>query len=212
MDESGVVTQNASRVTELTATQSRGFKKAVQWKISLDSEKARFTCLEDNLTFDIYKEGASSKIVFQSGTFGSSSNIVSVIYEKKGYALVLNSADKNALISWLPPKTAKDMVKELRGWGIGLIVMGIISLFLRDILDPVWGIVIIILGILNLIIRHRSMFIVNGIALIAVGVLNIISTVAALSGGSGNYFWPVFGVLQIGWGISEIRKFGKYPS
>ena len=101
--------------------------------------------------------------------------------------------------------TKADMKKSLRIWGIGLIVLGVIHLLAASFLDPVWGGMIIVIGILNLCIRHRGMFVVNGAALILVGILNI--TGSLIEGGVG---WIIFGALQLWWGATEIRKFAKY--
>ena len=102
----------------------------------------------------------------------------------------------------LPEEILAQMKKELKGWGIGLIVIGAISIVLSGFLDPVWGGLLIVIGVLTLIIQKRGMFIVIGIGLLLAGLLNI------LSGGLGG--WTVFGILQIYWGIQEIRKFSKY--
>ncbi|OQB24639.1 MAG: hypothetical protein BWY11_00945 [Firmicutes bacterium ADurb.Bin182] len=101
------------------------------------------------------------------------------------------------------------MEKDIRGWGIGLIVMGILSVALPQLLDPVWGVIIIVLGIINLIVKERGMYIVNGIALIFIGILNFIGTVTEISG-TGPGFFAVYGVLQVFWGIKELVKYGKY--
>jgi len=95
-----------------------------------------------------------------------------------------------------------DLGRELRGWSGSLIFMGILHFLLAGLLDPVWGIVLVLLGILNLAIRSRGMFIVNGLALLAVGLMNI------FSGEIGG--WAFFGALQIYWGIKEMVKFAKY--
>jgi len=101
-------------------------------------------------------------------------------------------------------KKEMTMEQDLRGWGVGLLIMGglhfVIPIFARE-----WGFVLIPLGLLSLFVRRRGMFIVIGLSLIFVGLLNI---VASLKGGTG--FWPVYGGLQIYWGIKEIAKFEKY--
>jgi hypothetical protein len=56
------------------------------------------------------------------------------------------------------------------------------------------------LGALKLLVAKRGMFIANGIALLLVGFLNM-----AACGG-----WKIFGMLQIIWGVQEIRKFSRY--
>ena len=88
--------------------------------------------------------------------------------------------------------------KSFRGWGIGLVVLGVIHLALSKYLNPSWGILIIILGIINIVLLKPELFIVNGIMLIAVGIMNLGSPVKAL------------GVMQIVWGIQEMVKYGRY--
>jgi hypothetical protein len=104
-------------------------------------------------------------------------------------------------------KDLPDIDVALKKWGIGLIILGIIHLVLTKFLNPVWGVLIIILGILNLVIQKKEMFIANGIALLLVGILNI---VGSLIPGSGNIPWIIFGLLQLYWGIREIQKYNKY--
>jgi len=48
------------------------------------------------------------------------------------------------------------------------------------------------------------MYIVNGIALIGVGMFNVLAIVF-----SATPFWVLFGIMQVGWGISEIKKFSQ---
>lgn len=100
-----------------------------------------------------------------------------------------------------------DIDVVLRKWGIGLIILGIIHLILTQALNPVWGVMIIILGIVNLVIQKKEMFIANGIALLLVGIMNI---VGSLLPGFEHTVWVVFGILQVYWGIREIQKYNRY--
>ncbi len=100
-----------------------------------------------------------------------------------------------------PDDTVDDMKSDLRGWGIGLIVIGVAQYFL-PVLDPLWAFVVVPLGVLSLVIAHRGLFIAIGAALVVVGLLNI------FSGGFG--VWTIYGGAQIYWGVQEFSKFGKY--
>jgi len=97
------------------------------------------------------------------------------------------------------------MKRDLRLWGIALIVLGVIHFAAARFLDPVWGGIIIVIGILNLCIHRRGMYIVNGSALLLVGIMNILSSIP-----TGSIGWIIFGLLQLWWGATEIRKFSKY--
>lgn len=104
-------------------------------------------------------------------------------------------------------KDVPDIDVALRKWGVGLIILGVIHLFLTQVLNPVWGGLIIILGILNLVIQKKEMFIANGIALLLVGIMNIMGS---LLPDFGNISWIVFGIVQVYWGIREIQKYNVY--
>lgn len=103
------------------------------------------------------------------------------------------------------PLTLEDLKKGLRSWGLGMMVIGAVSLFLPQQLDPVWGIGLLVLGVINLLVVHRAMLVVNGIALMIAGAINIIGVLSS----EFSYFF-IFGCLQIVWGIEEILKFKKY--
>ncbi len=107
-------------------------------------------------------------------------------------------------------KTAVDLKKDLRGWGIGMIIWGLLSFIFPRYLDPVWGGIIVVLGIVNLLAINRVMFIINGLALIVVGGLNIASVISVILTSGISSFWLAYGFLQIGWGFQEIIKFDKF--
>jgi hypothetical protein len=115
--------------------------------------------------------------------------------------------EKTKIDGWGPPKKPGNLKKDLQIWGIGSIVMGVISIIFSRFLDPFWGIFLIVLGVLNLLIRHRAMFIVNGLSLLAVGALNILTSIAGFSTSGFSTVWLSLGIFQIIWGIQEIRKF-----
>jgi len=101
-------------------------------------------------------------------------------------------------------KIEDKMSKDLKSWGIGLLIMG----FLHQIipfLSPEWGKVLIIIGVLVNLIRHRAMYILLGLSLIVVGFLNFLGGLQVNSS-----FWPIFGCLQVYWGLKEMEKFKKY--
>lgn len=181
--------------------EAKGFKKRVPWKVSLTETQAEFTCQESERTVVVPRSTARSQIkfiqtgfMFSEGTVATIANTVNLDF----------GTYKAKLAKWFPPLTGEEMQKDLRTMGIGMIVIGVLSLLLRNLLDPVWGVVIIVLGVLNLVIKHRAMYIVNGIALIGVGMFNVLAIVF-----SATPFWVLFGIMQVGWGISEIKKFSQ---
>ncbi|MCX6708447.1 MAG: hypothetical protein NTW67_02240, partial [Candidatus Woesearchaeota archaeon] len=95
-------------------------------------------------------------------------------------------------------KLKAEMKSDLQGWGIGLLIMGVLSNIFRNFFDPTWGVILILIGLLTLLIMERKMYLVIGASLIAIGLLNIIY---GLFGG-----WTFFGIIQIVIGIQELYK------
>lgn len=104
-----------------------------------------------------------------------------------------------------PEVTYEKMKSELKKWGYGLMGFGALHIVLASVLDPVWGVILIIVGICNILISHRALFIVNGIAIMTAAVFNMIAMAEA---GAGALIILI--IMQIGWGINEIRKFKLY--
>ncbi len=97
-----------------------------------------------------------------------------------------------------------EMKQDIQSWGAILILIGIISIALAAILQPIWGIMLIVTGILSLFYQQRFMFLIIGAALLLAGVMNFL---AGLEGNPG----PVFlSLLQGYWGVQELLKFKKY--
>jgi len=183
-------------------TEIKGFKKGLTWTVNLFSTQAEFSCPETGARIVITRADANTLIFFpQGGLFseGTTAVISGVSFEF--------GANKSRLLNWLPLKNSDILKKDLKGWGISLLAIGVLSIIFSSMLDPVWGVVLIVLGIINLLIRHRAMFIINGLALIFIGVLNILSVLGASSGFN---FWMGFGVFQIIWGVQEIKKYKRY--
>lgn len=95
------------------------------------------------------------------------------------------------------------MKGDIRGWGIALIIMGIIQIFV-PFLDPVWGGLLIAVGVLELFVQHRALFIVNGIVMIIAGIINLVAAIEYEAG------IGALAIIQFIWGVNEIRKFSKY--
>ena len=169
----------------------------------LTESAAVFYDPETERTLTIPKENSWSQIVFikNSGIMGTTEGTIATV---AGVNMDMGT-HKGLLLNWFPPKTKNDLKKELRNWGIGLIIVGVASILLSEYLDYIWGMGLIVIGLINLFIAHRAMFLINGIVMITAGIFNIISVI-----GSGFTFFFIFGIMQIGWGIGEFRKFGIY--
>ncbi len=98
---------------------------------------------------------------------------------------------------------------ELDRAGLPLLILGCIHLFVER-LDLAWGLVLIAVGIANIFVtkplgKRRELFIVNGIAIIVAGIINIVAAEHY-----DVHVLGLFGLLQWAWGFHEMRKFWKH--
>lgn len=183
-----------------TVKRSAGLRKKEEWTVTLTDDSVRFSLHKENEGFIISKDEANAHIEFAKTNLFGQGNTINVKQGGQLYVFTLDNIGKDGLCAWLPKKTTTQMKDELRKWGIGLIILGAVHLIISGFLDPVWGVLIAGIGVLNLLIPKRGMFIVNGMVILLAGVMN-------MTAGGG---WKVFAMLQIIWGIQEIRKFREY--
>lgn len=102
------------------------------------------------------------------------------------------------------PEPVKNIDKYCRNVGAILIILGFIHLIFSDYLSGAWGVILIAIGLISLFYRSKSMIIVFGLALILVGVLNLSLLFIEV-----NIFWIILGLLQISWGVLELKRYKK---
>lgn len=104
-----------------------------------------------------------------------------------------------------------ELITDIKGWGIALIVWGIISLIASGFLDSQWGIITIIIGAMCLFNQDKKMYLLIGTSLLVVGIMNIIWLLFSDVSGS-NYAWPIIGIIQIVLGITQFKKYFSVKS
>lgn len=97
------------------------------------------------------------------------------------------------------------MLTAIRNRGAGLVVWGIAHFVFSNYLDARWGAILLAIGVVNLASPRRGLFILNGLALILVGIWNIYTN---FFGGIWGFY--MIGGMQILWGIEEIERFGHF--
>jgi hypothetical protein len=94
------------------------------------------------------------------------------------------------------------MLKDISSWGTSSLVLGAVHLFASGTLNPGWGITLLAVGGLSFLVKEASMFVMYAVALVWVGISNIL----LLNWG----LWTIFGGYQIYLGIMLFQKFRNY--
>jgi hypothetical protein len=91
----------------------------------------------------------------------------------------------------------------LRKSGAGWLVVAVAQFVFSAYLSAAWGVVCLVLGALNLAVPRRGMLITNGVAMILIGIGNFAATLYSGRPGMMTYL----GVMQVIWGLKELRRY-----
>jgi hypothetical protein len=196
------------------ATQIIKGKKNRRWVVNLLEDNALFFCKEDGEEFRIDREKSRKEFIFQKSGF--------MLLKEGSTALVQGmqfdfSGNKEKLFSWMP-KLAKHEVKQSQHiWGVIFLIAGVFSLLLPALINPFWASVLIGLGLLYLLFTNKALFLIDGISLICMGLINtyflLTNFVPSMTSAvSDLIFYAGYCLCMIVLGFSEIRKFSKFNS
>lgn len=93
------------------------------------------------------------------------------------------------------------MLKEIRSWGFGFLVLGIFFIVLTGNLQSTWGILLLIISLASFYFRTASMFVVYAGILAWTALLNLISLEIG---------WVLFALFQIFLTIRVFRKYRRF--
>jgi len=110
-------------------------------------------------------------------------------------------------LSEVPVKTAspypEKMLREIRSWGILLLILGVIQVVSSEFLSSTWGLLLIVVGLASFYFRSPAMFVVYGTTLSWAAVSNALS-------GAGT--WGIFSVFQIFFALLTFRQYFQFRS
>lgn len=93
------------------------------------------------------------------------------------------------------------MLRQIRSWGLLLLLLGVIQIFSGDFLSNTWGILLIFVAISSFYFRSPAMFVIYGSTLAWAAISN------AFSGSTG---WMGFSLLQAFFSFQTFRQYFLY--
>lgn len=93
------------------------------------------------------------------------------------------------------------MQKEIRSWGLWLLLFGVLHFIGYGLLSPPWGVLLLVVGLSSFYFHEPAMFLVYAVTLAWAAVSNLLGE---------DPTWIVFGLLQIYLAAQVCRKFRQY--
>lgn len=205
--ETGEQEPREGTVLEVRSLTARG---NVTWTIHLESDILSLAGPGDRSVLKLHREEAARYMRFAYDILRGRTISFIIIEGLKRYSFKCSKEQASQLFAWLPSGTPAQMAREIRFSGIGLALFGILHLILADGLFWGWGIGLLAVGALGVAWPRRWMFLLNGILMLVVGLLDVI-----LSGLGPRVVFaqdrlvPVaVGSALIFWGIQQISMLG----
>ncbi len=199
-------------VRVFSVSQKIGKQMSRRWDITLNEDYAVFSARDGGDRFIIDRQKGRPEFQFRRSGFLLLSEGTSAILRGKVFDF---GTHKNILSSWLPAPSPADLRKEQTGWGVGLVLIGAVSLLLNLTLAPILGSILILLGAINFILHQRGIWLFNGMGLLVNGAFMVGSTTfTRLPWQSSNtivtLFWIALGLVQIILGFQAARQFDRF--
>lgn len=93
------------------------------------------------------------------------------------------------------------MHKEIRSWGISLLILGGLSVLASGFLNAQWGLVLVIVGVMSFFFKDASMFAVYAVVLAWAGINNLLSATGT---------WALFALFQFWLTFTTFQRFFIY--
>lgn len=110
-------------------------------------------------------------------------------------------------LSEVPAKTPspfpEKMLREIKSWGIVLLVLGLIQVVSSEFLSSTWGLLLIAVGLTSFYFRSPAMFVVYGTTLSWAAVSNALSSAGT---------WGMFSILQVFFAFVTFRQYFQFRS
>lgn len=95
------------------------------------------------------------------------------------------------------------MQKEIRSWGLWLLLFGALHFIGSGLLSAPWGVLLLVVGLSSFYFRQAAMFIIYAITLAWAAVSNLIGAQAT---------WVVFGLFQVYLAVQVHRNFRRFST
>ena len=195
-----------------SVSQMIGRKMSRRWDVTLNQDHAIFSARDGSEHFIIDRQKGRPEFQFKRSGFLLLSEGTSAIVRGKTFDFGRN---KSMLSRWFPAHSPEDLRREQTIWGVGMILVGALSVLLNISLAPILGSILVLLGVMNFLLHKQGIWILNGLSLLVNGAFMLGSTAFTRfpwqsSTLTVTLFWAVLGLFQVILGFQAARQFDRF--
>lgn len=183
-----------------------------RWDVTLNEDYAVFSARDGGDRFIIDRQKGRPEFQFRRSGFlllseGTSAFLRGKVFDFGKY--------KGILSKWLPATSPADLRKEQTVWGVGLVLIGALSLLLNLSLAPILGSILILLGVMNFILHKKGIWLLTGLGLVVNGAFMLGTTTFSLFPWQSSViivtlFWMTLGLTQVIMGFQAAKQFDRF--
>jgi cellulose synthase/poly-beta-1,6-N-acetylglucosamine synthase-like glycosyltransferase len=108
----------------------------------------------------------------------------------------------------------KEIITQQKRWAIAFVFTGAMTFFFSAFVNPLFASLLIVLGITNYLINGRWVFILNSLVLTITATITLVFSIESALIANSLAILPSLGIIsglvEIGWGLQEFRKFTRF--
>ena len=141
------------------------------WTVQLEDDLLSLLSPEGRLIMMLPQEDAARHMRFDRNLRHGGTVSFVLMDGLKAYTFKCPSTDRRALLKWLPQKSHQVLTREIRLYGVALILVGALQLLFQSYFFWGRGLAVLLLGVGNIVYERRTVFAINGIMLAIFGLI-----------------------------------------
>ena len=143
--------------------------------VSLDEDVLSLISPDERLVMMLPREEAAHHLRFNYDLlYGRTVSFV-VVEGLKAHTFRCPLLELEQLLSWLPQKPREEQEREVRLYGVALVLLGTMQLLFQALIYWIWGLALVLLGLAGVWWPRRYMFGVNAAVMFAVSLVLLLS-------------------------------------
>ena len=191
----------------------RPFKKRGQWTIEFDPSIVSLSDHKGKQVLAVPRDEAVRYIQLKRDLLRGWTISFELLYGMRSFTFACSKDDINKILSCLPQKSPAEMTHEVRLNAVAIILFGILLAIVPENICKICGIALALLGIVGGLISDRRIYLINGIVMFLIGILQLFLHGSVISRAiqtpfSMEILSAILGIIFVCWSIQQFSMLG----
>ncbi len=183
------------------------------WSLHLDADILTLLSADGRIVMMLPREEAALHMRFDWDLIHGRTVSFWAVEGMRAHKFLCNRRELAQLLGWLPQKDPQVVEREVRYYGMAMVIIGVAHLLLPRFYHWGWGLAFVSQGLLAILLPRRAMFAVNAIVMMAGGLALLFWRMTSAPAEGEMLQWTLFmrtgmGSLLLLWSVQQSALLG----